>query len=85
MNRKDVLSLYTPVVEAISDYLRSSIKIAKDMIKCYIPELAACQFSSIVFMGGFSNSPVVQKSLDELNFLKDLVRYFPSQSTDFDG
>jgi tRNA A37 threonylcarbamoyltransferase TsaD len=79
LTRKDVLSLHTPLINAISDYLRESVKRAKENISAYYPEAVDTPVSVIVFTGGLANSKVIRDSITEFPFLRDIKRYFPSE------
>jgi len=79
MDRKDVLSLYTPVVEAVTEHLRSSLKLLKDMTKAYFSELSAIVATEVIFTGGFSNSHVLRKALNEFPPFQNMEKLFPSE------
>ena len=79
MDRKDVLSLYTPVIEAVTEHLRSSLKLLKNMTKAYFFELSEIVATEVIFTGGLSNSHVLRKALNEFPPFKDMKRLFPSE------
>jgi hypothetical protein len=76
-----VLSLYTPLINALSDYLRESVKKAQEAVSAYYPEAAEMPVSTIVFTGGIANSRVMRDAIGQFLFLKDIKLHFSDKES----
>jgi hypothetical protein len=71
------LSFYSPIIEAISEYLRASVRSIRTTVDSVHTQMKDKPFSAILFTGGFSNDLIMRNTLAELPFLKDMPQIYP--------